>query len=204
MLRWSRRAWHDPRRNLASRVWPSYPWRCSSPIRARFETFVAGPNATAVEHVRAAAERGAGRCGSGGRELRQGHLLQAACRAADHAGRRSMYVPLGAGEVAEPAVLAGLESVDVLALDRVERVAGAADWERVLFVLLNEIAERRGALLLAARTPPAGSGFELRDLASSRGHRHLPAQALDDGTARRALRTPRLGLTFERPAAGTC
>ena len=134
---------------------------------ARFATFVAGGSAAAVEHLRAVATGSTdtlwlwGPVGCG-----KTHLLQAACHAASAAGRRAMYVRL---DGADPALLSGLESVDLLALDDVQRVAGAAAWERALFVILNEFLPRRGGLLLAATASAAGCGFRLPDLASRAG-----------------------------------
>ncbi len=131
---------------------------------ASFATFVAGDNAAAVQHARAVAAGTAdtlwlwGSAGCG-----KSHLLQAACRAATAGGRRAIYVALGS---AAPDILAGLEELDVVALDEVERVAGSEAWERPLFGLLNEFLGRRGGLLLAATTSPAGAGFGLADLAS--------------------------------------
>jgi DnaA family protein len=131
---------------------------------ASFETFVAGSNSAAVEHVRSLAVRAAdtvwlwGADGAG-----KSHLLQAACRAATAVGRRAMYVALPA---AAPAILADLEQVDVLAIDDVHAIAGALDWERPLFVILNAFLSRDGALLLAAHAPAVQCGFRLPDLES--------------------------------------
>jgi DnaA family protein len=134
---------------------------------ARFETFVDGGNAAAVRHVRALADGAPGIVWvSGPASSGKTHLLQAACRSAAQAGRRAMYVALLEEHAAEPAILSGLEGLDFLALDRVDLVARDAAWERQLFVLFDEVAARRCGLLLAARTPPAACGFELRDLAS--------------------------------------
>jgi DnaA family protein len=169
---------------------------------ARFDTFVGAANGAAVEHVRAVAAGRAdilwlwGAPGSG-----KTHLLQAACRAAA-AERRAMYVPLEIG--LEPEILAGLDAVDVLALDDVDGVAGAADWERALFVLLNGMVERRGGLLLAARTAPAAAGFQLRDLASRAGGAiGYRLKALDDDERLLALcgHAAARGLEIERSAA---
>src|SRR5215831_14413978 len=134
---------------------------------ARFETFVDGANAAAARHVRELAEGAQDAVWiSGPHASGKTHLLQAACRSASLAGRRAMYVALLEEHAAEPEILAGLEGVDLLALDRVDAVAGDAAWERQLFVLFNEIAAKHGALLLAALVAPAAAGFELRDLAS--------------------------------------
>ncbi len=131
---------------------------------ASFATFVAGDNDAAVHHVRAVAGGagetlwlwGAAGCG-------KSHLLQAACRAAAADGARAMYVALG---TAQPELLAGLESLDLLALDDVNAVAGQAAWEEPLFGILNEFLARRGGLLLAAAVSPAAARFELADLRS--------------------------------------
>ena len=121
---------------------------------ASFATFVVGDNDATVQHVRAVAGGagetlwlwGAAGCG-------KSHLLQAACRAAAADGSRAMYVALGS---AHPDLLVGLESLDLLALDDVDAVAGNTAWEGPLFGILNEFLSRRGGLLLAAAvSPPA-------------------------------------------------
>lgn len=172
------------------------------PDYARFETFVAGANVAAIEHVRSVAARGGdtlwlwGAAGCG-----KSHLLQAACRAATEAGRRAMYLTLGD---AAPGMLSGLEAVDLLALDGVERAAGESEWEQALFVLLNEFLQRRGGLLLAAEVSAAGAGFRLRDLASrAAGAVGYRLQPLDDEGRAAALRTHAAarGLELEPAAA---
>jgi DnaA family protein len=131
---------------------------------ASFATFVSGGNEAAVEHVRSLASGRAdtlwlwGSEGSG-----KSHLLQAACRAATAAERRAMYVPLPA---VSPAILDGLEQVDLLAIDDVHTIAGDPDWEQPLFVILNAFSSRSGALLLAGNAPATRCGFRIADLAS--------------------------------------
>jgi DnaA family protein len=169
---------------------------------ARFETFVAGANAAIVEHVRAVAAGAAdtlwlwGAAGCG-----KTHLLQAACRAATAVGRRAMYVPL---DSADAAILSGLESVDLLALDNVERVAGDATWERALFVILDEFLPRRGGLLLAAAASATGCGFHLPDLASRAGGAvsyRLKSLADDERALALRLHADARGLELEPAAA---
>lgn len=93
------------------------------------------------------------------------HLLQATCaRAAEH-GAASAYLPLGAEWLA-PAMLAGLEQLALVCLDDLEAIAGRADWERALFVLYNELAERGGRLVCAASAAPSLVPVALPDLAS--------------------------------------
>lgn len=169
---------------------------------ASFETFVGGSNATAVEHVRSLAHGGTDTVWLWGAEgAGKTHLLQAACREATAAGRRAMYVALPA---VSPEMLSGLEHVDVLAVDDVQRVAGDRAWEQSLFVILNAFSSRSGALLLAASAPASQCGFRLADL-KSRGagavtYRLAP---LDDAERAHALRlhAAARGLALEAAAA---
>jgi DnaA family protein len=169
---------------------------------ASFETFVAGNNPTAVEHVRSAAHGSAdtlwlwGALGTG-----KTHLLQAACRAASASGRRAMYVALPADS---PAVLADLEQVELLAIDDMHAVAGDLRWEQPLFAILNAYLARSGSLLLAAAAPAAQCAFVLADL-KSRGagavtYRLAP---LDDAERAEALRlhAAARGLALDAAAA---
>jgi len=171
---------------------------------ARFETYVVGANAAAVGHIRAVAANGSDTLWiSGPPASGKTHLLQAACRSAAEAGKRAMYVSLEE-HVAEPAILTGLETLDLLALDRAESVAGDKAWERQLFVLFNELAARRGGLLLAARPIAGAAGFALPDLASrAAGAVSYRLQPLADADRLAALlaHAQARGLELERGAA---
>jgi DnaA family protein len=140
------------------------PLALALPDHASFATYVAGRNGSAVEHVTNVAGGRPdtlwlwGLPGSG-----KTHLLQAACRAAGEGGRRAMYVALPA---AEPALLADLDRVDLLALDGVDAAAGDPAWEAPLFAILNAFLARTGGLLLAATVAPLKCRFDLPDLAS--------------------------------------
>ncbi|HEU4617985.1 MAG TPA: DnaA regulatory inactivator Hda [Gammaproteobacteria bacterium] len=134
---------------------------------AVLETFVEGANAAGLAHAKALAsgESGGAVWLCGPRGSGKSHVLQAACRTAGAAGRRAMYLPLGAPDV-EPGLLAGLDALDVLALDDVPRAAGSPAWEAELFRALNEFQSRERALLMAGEAAPAAAGFALPDLAS--------------------------------------
>ena len=133
---------------------------------ARFSTFFEGANAPLVAHLKRLDERATGeavwiwgRAGSG-----RSHLLQAAC--ADRARRSAIYVPLSQHDDLRPEMLDGLETLDLVALDDVDRVAASAAWNAALFRLFNGLHAEGGALVLAAAGPPAAAGFGLQDLAS--------------------------------------
>ncbi len=93
------------------------------------------------------------------------HLLQAACARASAAGRRASYLPL-AEPWLDPAMLEGLETLDLVCLDDLDAVLGRDPWERALFRLYNELQERGGNLVLSAAAAPAGLAVRLADLAS--------------------------------------
>jgi len=137
------------------------------PDRALFESFLPGRNAEALAHVRALAggeARGAAWL-SGPEGAGKTHLLQATCAAAS-AQRRAGYLPLAELAALGIRVLEGLGQLDCLCLDDVDRVAGELAWERGLFGLLRDIEDAGGALLAAARTPPALLPWALPDLGS--------------------------------------
>jgi len=91
------------------------------------------------------------------------HLLQAVC---DRAGDQSVYVPLAQFADADPQVLDGLASRNLVCIDDIGLVAGDADWEHALFVLCNQILDADGRLVVTAAAPPRASKILLADLRS--------------------------------------
>jgi DnaA family protein len=170
---------------------------------AHFETFVAGPNAAAVEALSNTGSTGPrvvwlwGRAGTG-----KTHLLQAACAAGGASGAATAYVDLR--ETTEPDRLEGCQTLATVCLDSIELVAGDAGWNVALFRLHTLMQDLKGRLVVASRSPPASIAFRLADLRS----RLLAAdvwqlQELDDDDQVRALqlRAARRGLTLADDAA---
>ena len=91
------------------------------------------------------------------------HLLQAVC---DRAGDQSVYVPLAQFADADPQLLDGLASRNLVCIDDIDLVAGNADWEHALFVLCNQILDADGRLVVTAAAPPRASKILLADLRS--------------------------------------
>ncbi|HZF17566.1 MAG TPA: DnaA regulatory inactivator Hda [Steroidobacteraceae bacterium] len=135
---------------------------------SRFENFSPGANRAAVHAVQSlAASTGTGVVWLWGvRGSGRSHLLQAACAGAGEAGKASSYVPVADLAGLDAGVLAGLETLAVVAIDDVDTVAGRPDWERALFNLYNAATEHDTALILAASAPPAATRWGLEDLAS--------------------------------------
>lgn len=180
------------------------PLPVTLPDHAVFASFFAGPNQAACDYLESQEQQGVcwlwGPAASG-----KTHLLQAACAARNESEARSAYLPLGDFESMSPAMLAGYEHFDLVALDDLDSVLGNPDWEHALFVLFNRLVSEQGnSLLVASCTAPQGSIFSLPDLRS----RLLsgPVYALesledDDLVAALQLRAHRRGLDLPESTA---
>ncbi len=91
------------------------------------------------------------------------HLLQAACERADE---RSIYLPMRLLSDADPGVLEGLASRDLVCIDDIEQIVGDDTWERALFNLCNDITEADSRLIVAASASPRECPITLPDLKS--------------------------------------
>ena len=152
---------------------------------ASFESFVPADDGAALDAVRRAALGGGfvylwGEPGSG-----RSHLLQAAVRAADAAGRRAAYLPLAS---LAPAALDGLEALDFAALDDLDALPREHAWERALFIAYEALRGVGAGIVIAGRIAPAGLPLALADLRSrlqSAAVYHLGA--LDDAGKQQVL-----------------
>jgi DnaA family protein len=131
---------------------------------ARFDGFVAGPNAEVVDLLTGASPPRVlwiwGRAGAG-----KTHLLQAACAATSTAGGAATYVDLEATGSA-PALLEGCETLDLVCLDALDRVSAEAGWNEAIFRLYTLMQDGPGRLYVASTAPPASLRFQLPDLRS--------------------------------------
>jgi DnaA-homolog protein len=163
--------------------------------RSVFESFVAGPNLEAVEHLRAIADGTAAVAGaetfwlSGPAGVGKSHLLQAVCARAQRADRVVAYLPLAELRALGAETLEGWQHARLVALDDLSAVAGERDWEQRLFGMHREAQERGAVLIAAAIEPPLRLRFALPDLASRfAAATLLPLRALDEAQQREALR----------------
>jgi DnaA-homolog protein len=168
-------------------------------VSLRFDTFAPGANAEAIDALQRLAGGASpapvwiyGPTGSG-----RSHLLQAACAAAGGAGHATAYLPLAQLRGESPGLVDGFERLDLVALDDLDAVAGAAGWESALFTLFNGLAERHGRLAIAAAGAPATTAIRLPDLASRLAAsevRRLEPLAESDQPAALRRRAERRGL----------
>jgi DnaA family protein len=171
------------------------------PDRAVFASFLPARNREACEQAgRTARGEVAGAtwlCGppSAGKT----HLLQAICSQAAES-RRAGYFPLAELATLGIGVLEGLPQLQCVCLDDLEAVVGHMEWEKAIFGLLREIEECGGALVMAARPPPALLAWALPDLGSRcAAGAVLPLRALDETEQQQALQLRARLRGFELP-----
>ena len=157
----------------------------------RFETYHQGANGAAVAGLTQLAgdDRHAPLWIHGPAGVGKTHLLQATCALAGQRNLTCAYLPLASSQELVPGLLAGLEQLDLVALDDLDAIAGQAPWEQAIFNLYNELLDQGGRLACSAQLPPAGVGFRLPDLASRLSasviHRLQPLGEHDQGLALR-------------------
>ncbi|MES9881179.1 MAG: DnaA regulatory inactivator Hda [Sedimenticola sp.] len=133
----------------------------------------------------------------GGSGIGKSHLLQAACHLADKEQRTSAYIPLQQMSEFHPDILNGLDNLQLICLDDIQRVGGNASWELAIFHLFNRVRDRGASLLVSASQSPSTLPLGLPDLLSRMNwglcyqlHPLSDAEkklALTSGAARRGL-----------------
>ncbi len=91
------------------------------------------------------------------------HLLQAAC---ERAGDQSVYIPLRMLAQADPGILDGLASREIICIDDIDTVTGDSAWEEALFALCNEVLDAERSLVVSAAMSSRECPIELPDLQS--------------------------------------
>lgn len=130
---------------------------------ATFDNYFAGQNEQVVHSLVEQLEPYVflfGEQGSG-----KSHLLQAACHEAGKDNSPVVYLPLSEPGLM-PAMLEGLESMALVALDDVNSIIGDDVWETALFNLYNRAREEGTKLLVSSNEPLASLDIKLADLRS--------------------------------------
>ncbi len=131
---------------------------------ATFENFYAGRNheliATLKQAIKGVGEQIIYFYGAGGDG--RTHLLQAAC----HEVPRSVYLPLSQLIDLSPEILEELETLDLICVDDVDKIAGRANWEEAFFHLFNRARDAGKCLIVSANVPPKALKITLPDMVS--------------------------------------
>ncbi|MGD1983142.1 MAG: DnaA regulatory inactivator Hda [Chromatiaceae bacterium] len=132
----------------------------------RLDEFIVGRNAAILAALAAALDGSGERLifltgpGGSGRT----HLLSGQCAAAEQHGLRCAYLPLHEHRDLDPGLLQDLESLDLVAIDDVDTIAGHGAWEQALFALFNRCQDAGTRLLFSADRGPAALPLTLPDL----------------------------------------
>lgn len=135
---------------------------------ATFTNFYAGKNTQLVTALTQSAH-GKGEhflyvYGTGG--LGCTHLLQACCHEAHQYKRSAVYIPLANLNDFTPAIFDGLENLNLVCVDEINRIAGKPEWEEAFFHVYNRILDAKGHLIVTANIGPKGLGLALPDVVS--------------------------------------
>lgn len=135
---------------------------------ATFANFYIGKNQQVITELKKSAsgqgERFIYFWGAGGEGCT--HLLQACCHEANQNNLRSVYLPLNNLSDISPAILEDLESMDLICIDDIHKIAGRRDWEESFFHVYNRIRDAGKTLIVTANVTPNALGLMLPDVVS--------------------------------------
>lgn len=94
------------------------------------------------------------------------HLLQAICHAAPEYQQTAVYLPLDDSAPESPDLFMGLENINLLCIDDIEKISGNANLEEQLFHLFNNVRANNNRLIITANVAPANLAIKLPDLKS--------------------------------------
>ncbi len=131
-----------------------------------FGDFFPGTNLEIINHLQKSSEGKGERLifirGESG--LGKSHLLQACCQQAQSHHLSSFYFALSPLGLPDPAMLAGLDKLDVVCFDNIEHIAGNPAWELAFFNFFNLHRDQNHTLILSASCPPNEITIVLPDL----------------------------------------
>lgn len=94
------------------------------------------------------------------------HLLQACCHEANQHQVSSVYIPLKSNTDISPEIFDGLESLQLICVDDIHRIATKPAWEEAFFHAYNRILDSGSRLIVTANVAPKSLGLTLPDVIS--------------------------------------
>lgn len=94
------------------------------------------------------------------------HLLQATCHEAHQHNKSTVYLPLAHLTDFSPEIFEGLETLQLVLIDDIHRIAGKPDWEEAFFHMYNRIHSNGGRIVVSANVTPKALGLSLSDIVS--------------------------------------
>ena len=94
------------------------------------------------------------------------HLLQAICNHRANTQQNVIYLPIKELVNQSADILDDMHQLDVLCLDDVDAVLGNKQWDRKLFLLINELRASNKSIVMTATLNPNEASVSFPDLAS--------------------------------------
>jgi len=102
----------------------------------------------------------------GGLSTGKTHLLQAICNHHAVSNQSAIYLPMKDLVTQDPEILQDMQHIDVLCMDDVDAVLGEKEWDRQLFLLINELRAANKSIVMTASHNPNDAKVSFPDLAS--------------------------------------
>lgn len=135
---------------------------------ATFANYIAGNNSQLLQELEKTAQGCGERIiyfyGAGGQGCT--HLLQACCHESNLKNLSSAYIPLDSLIEYSPDIFDGLETLKLICIDDLHKLAGKPKWEEAFFHAFNRIRDAGGNLIMTGNTAPKSLGLQLPDLES--------------------------------------
>lgn len=94
------------------------------------------------------------------------HLLQAICNQLAKREKNVIYLPMKDLLNQSADILNDMQQLDVLCIDDVDAVLGDTQWDRQLFILINELRAKNKSIVMTATSSPHEVNVSFPDLAS--------------------------------------
>jgi DnaA family protein len=94
------------------------------------------------------------------------HLLQAICNRLVNTEQKVIYLPMKELVNQPEPIFSDMQQLDVVCIDDVDAVLGNQQWDRQLFLLINDIRESNKSLVMTAMRNPHEASVSMPDLAS--------------------------------------
>ncbi|MGH1538598.1 MAG: DnaA regulatory inactivator Hda [Gammaproteobacteria bacterium] len=102
----------------------------------------------------------------GGASTGKTHLLQAICNHQASSNQSAIYLPMKELATQQANILNDMQHIDVLCIDDVDIVLGEKEWDRQLFLLINELRANNKSIVMTASLNPNDAIVSFPDLAS--------------------------------------
>ncbi len=94
------------------------------------------------------------------------HLLQAICNNQVSSQQNAIYLPMKELADQQAAILNNMQQLDVVCIDDVDTLLGDKEWDRQLFLLINELRAKNKTIVMTAAHNPHQATVSFSDLAS--------------------------------------